>query len=76
MEKAGTNVEKVEIILLKELNLFVKKDKKTARVFYICIKHHSSARNRNLDFTSARKSLPVIGQLLIIRTISCGRSSR
>ena len=47
--EAGTNVERVKIILLKQLNLFLNKDKEAARVFYICIKHHSSARNRKLD---------------------------
>ena len=50
MEKANKNVERAEIILLKELNLFVNKDENAATVFFICIKHHSSTRD--IDFTS------------------------
>lgn len=40
--------------------------------FFICIKNHNKARNRDLGFKSARNFLPVFGQFLIIQTIIVG----
>ena len=54
MKKPSTNVQEVEILLLKELIMFRNKDKNTVIDVPICIKHQSTARNRDLDFTDAR----------------------
>ena len=54
MKKPSTDVQKVEIMLLKELIRFRNKNKNAVIDVPICIIQQSIARNRDSDFTDAR----------------------
>ena len=71
MKKPSTNVQKVEIMLLKELIMFRNKDKNAVIDAPICMKHQSIARKETWISQMRGIFLSVNCLVSIIQTISC-----